>query len=218
MAQDDEETGLVIVGAGRQGRNVADVATAAGMAILGFLDDTRPPGDSVAGISVLGGFDAWNSLEVAPRARFILAVGDNAARAGISRDIEAGGGKLASVIHPSCIVSPSARIDRGCFISGFCRVLSNAHVGAYALIEGLSTVGADAVLGDGGFMGPSAQITGGGFVGREAFIGAGAIVVGPARIGDYSVIGAGATVIADIPDRVLAVGVPAAIKRRFPVD
>lgn len=48
-------------------------------------------------------------------------------------------------------------------------------------------------------------------LGGHVDIGPGARVLGPVRIGDHAVIGANAVVLCDVPDGMLAVGVPARI-------
>ena len=51
-------------------------------------------------------------------------------------------------------------------------------------------------------------------IGKGSFIGLGASIIEFKQIDDYSIIGAGAVVIEDIPDHVTAVGMPARIIKR----
>lgn len=51
-------------------------------------------------------------------------------------------------------------------------------------------------------------------IGAGTFIGAHASIIGNIRIGKDSIIGAGAVVLADVPDNSVAVGVPAKGKAR----
>ena len=44
----------LILGSGGHGRSVADAIRAQGDAVLGFLDDSRPADELVAGVPVLG--------------------------------------------------------------------------------------------------------------------------------------------------------------------
>lgn len=50
--------------------------------------------------------------------------------------------------------------------------------------------------------------------GNNVDIGSGAVILGDIAIGNNVLIGANAVVITDVPDNAIAVGVPAAIKRR----
>ena len=51
-------------------------------------------------------------------------------------------------------------------------------------------------------------------IGNNVMIGAGAVILGDISVGDNSIIGANAVVLEDVPDNSIAVGVPAAIRRR----
>lgn len=53
------------------------------------------------------------------------------------------------------------------------------------------------------------------FIGDNVWIGTGAMILPGSRIGDHSVIGAGSVVSGEIPDRCVAVGVPARVVRTF---
>lgn len=55
-------------------------------------------------------------------------------------------------------------------------------------------------------------------IGNKVDIGAGAKLLGKIHIGDNVVIGANAVVLTDVPDDSLAVGIPAVIKPRYPVN
>lgn len=48
-------------------------------------------------------------------------------------------------------------------------------------------------------------------IGNRVFVGAGAVILGPITIGDEVTIGANAVVINDLPNNVVAVGVPAKV-------
>ncbi|MDR2091363.1 MAG: sugar O-acetyltransferase [Clostridiales bacterium] len=52
-------------------------------------------------------------------------------------------------------------------------------------------------------------------IGADVWIGANAVVLPGVKIGDGAVIGAGAVVTKDVPERCLAVGVPAVVKRKI---
>jgi len=63
-----------------------------------------------------------------------------------------------------------------------------------------------------------ARVSGNVTVGQATMIGAGVAIREGVRVGGYSLIGAGAVVVRDIPDRVVAYGVPARVMRAITVD
>ncbi len=75
--------------------------------------------------------------------------------------------------------------------------------------------GSGCVVGQAVWLGPGCQLTAGARVNDDAFLGASAVVVGPACVGAGSVIGAGGVGTRDIPPDVLAVGVPATVKKQL---
>lgn len=62
---------------------------------------------------------------------------------------------------------------------------------------------------------PGAHLAGNVTVGEGTHIGVGVSVIPGCKIGEWSVIGAGAVVVEDIPPRVVAVGVPARPVRKL---
>jgi len=216
MSRIERRRRLIIMGAGRQGRNINDICQVLEIEVVGFLDDTKAPGENINGVPVLGGFDRAQESALIEQAEWIVGIGENVIRRRLCQEIESRGGTLATIIHPACARSPSAVIGKGVYINAFSRLLANTRVGDYALIEGLSSIGTDSVLEEAVLIGPGCQLTAGCRIGACALIGAGAVVLGGAPVGRHSIIGAGATVASEIPDYVLAVGTPARVKRQLP--
>lgn len=206
---------IVIVGAGTHGRVVLDTCESLGWKVAGFLDDTLSRGASVNGVPVLGGVAEHADFGRDRQIAFHVALGDNRDRGRVAGEIELAGGKLLTIADPSSQISRFCQIDAGTFIGPLSRVRPNAHIGGCGLIEGGAAVGTDSVIGRLAFVGPGCQLTAASCVGEGARLGAGSVLVESARVGAWSVVGAGATVIGDVPPRVLVVGVPARIKRRL---
>jgi serine acetyltransferase len=73
------------------------------------------------------------------------------------------------------------------------------------------TVGHDAVLEDYATLAPGVHVSGHVVVEEGAYVGTGANVVERLRIGRWSVVGAGSTVLANVPANTTAVGIPARV-------
>lgn len=199
---------VAILGAGRQGRNVAQMLRDAGRPILGFLDDTKPAGSRVDDVVVLGGLDQVSDAKLLSAAAIHVAIGNCAARARISGSLLSSGASLASAIHPSAVISPHARLGRGVYVAPFVRIAPGARIGDGCLIESHCLIGVDCALGDFAMLGPHCALIAGTSVGAGSFLGAGTSVTGKA-IGRGCVVGAGSVVVHEVPDFMRAQGVPA---------
>ncbi|MEO1236855.1 MAG: acetyltransferase [Planctomycetota bacterium] len=196
---------LVVYGAGDHGRVVADAAAAAGLTVLGYLDDADRPAD--AGVTR----DLWLEHDD-PRlgsAAFIPAVGDNAARLRLLKRLDEAGRALATVVHPGALVSPSATIGRGVYVGPVAVVGPEARLGDAVIVNSAAVVEHHADLAPGVHVAPAAALAGRVTLGRATLVGLGAKVLPGVTLGDRCVVGAGAVVTRDHPDDTTLTGVPA---------
>ena len=84
-----------------------------------------------------------------------------------------------------------------------------------AIINTNAGVDHDCRIGSGAHIGPGSALAGNVEIGCESFLGAGTCVVPCVRIGSRAIVGAGSVVLRDIPDNVIAMGVPARITGRI---
>ena len=199
---------LVVYGAGGHGRVVADAGAAAGFHVLGFLDDGVPAGREVLGWRVLGDL-TW--LVGKPWVALAHGIGDNATRERIARAAAHDGFTFTTVVHPSAVVSPHARLGAGAVVMALAAVNPGSQVGAGAIVNTAAVVEHDVVVGDFAHVASKAGLAGGARLGRLALLGSGANVLPGQSVGDGSVVGAGAVVVRDVPPGVVVAGVPARI-------
>lgn len=206
---------IVIVCAGGQGAVVADILQRAREAgsdavPIGFVDDTPGlPGTFVLGLEVLGPF---SSLEAIEHDAVIVAFGDNHVRRTLSERMVAAGERLATAIHPSATVAPSARIGEGSMICAGAVIAPRASLGRGVIINTRASVDHDSSVGDYGHVSAGAIVGAKTHIGAETLIAVGATVVSDLTVGARTIIGAGAAVVRPIPDDVVAFGVPARIR------
>ena len=213
MRKTSERRRLIILGAGRQGRNVNDICLAGGIEVEGFLDNTKTVGERINDVPVLGRFDLAKDAQLIKEFDWIVGLGDNEIRRRLSRDIRARGGRLASLFHPTSVISPTAQVGSGVTINVHSCVLANAQVGDYVVITSNTTIGEDSIVEEAVLLGPGSTLAGGSRVGCCTLIGAGAVILDGAPVGAHSKIGAGATVVSEIPPYALAVGTPARVTK-----
>jgi UDP-perosamine 4-acetyltransferase len=207
---------FLVWGAGGHGRVVADAVRACGDHVAGFID-RRPErlervllqDESMVAI-VEGQFlEALRHGDRLPAGceAIVLGIGDNAGRLRLFEelhDIE-----LPAVIHPSAIVSPSARIGNGTVILAGVVINADTFIGHAVIINTGAVIEHDCVVADGAHVSPGATLTGGVTVAERAWIGAGATAIPNITIGAEAIVGAGATVIGSVPPRTTVVGNPA---------
>jgi sugar O-acyltransferase (sialic acid O-acetyltransferase NeuD family) len=202
---------LVILCAGGHGRVVADAARAAGRRVAGFLDAGRPVGARHDGVAVLGGDGLLDDPIFCAGHDFVVATGVQALRRRLALLVQARGGRLARVIHPSAVVAPSAMIGAGTVLAAGAIVNPGARLGDFVIVNTGATIDHDDVLEDGVQICPGAHLAGLVTCREDAFIGTGAAVIPGRTIGRRAIVGAGATVIHDIPDDATAIGCPARV-------
>lgn len=212
---------LVIWGASGHARVVADIIRLQqSHEIAGFLDDHHPEKTQTdfCGALVLGGRE---QLEVLPGQginHLIVAVGDCHARLRLAALARAKGFHLATAVHPQATVAAGVQIGKGTVIMAGAVINPGACVGENVIINTCASVDHDCEIADGVHVSPGGRLAGGVVAGRAAWIGIGATVIGGVRIGADAVIGAGSVVLRDIPDGVLAYGVPAKIIKRIVIN
>ncbi len=208
---DDAAVRVVIVGAGGQGKVVADIVRAsgrsAGLTAVGFVDDApERAGTMVLGLAVLGPLDALSSI---PHDGVVVAIGDNATRARLSAALESRGERIVGVRHPFSSVAESAEVGPGCLISAGVVITPGARIGRGVIVNTNASVDHDTVVDDFAHVACRAVVGGEARIGARTLIGIGASVMSGRRVGADVVVGAGALVQRDLPDGVVAYGVPA---------
>jgi sugar O-acyltransferase (sialic acid O-acetyltransferase NeuD family) len=205
---------LVIVGSGGHARVILDAALSAGWTAAGFIDDIRKPGEDVNGVAVLGN-DALLSNELFLASHvFIVAVGNNDKRTEISTRIARNGGTLATVIHASAIVSPTATIGTGTVLLARTVINANANVGNFCIVNTGAIIEHDVILEDSVQICPAVALAGAVRCEQSAFLGTGAVAIPNVVIGIRAIVGAGAVVTKNVPSHHVVVGNPAAAIRR----
>ena len=189
---------LILVGAGGQGRAVAEAARTARFRVLGFLDDEKQ-GKYILGSTAEAG-------RFARRAGFLLCVGDNAGRRALAKAL----GPLCyeTLVHPTAWVSPAAALGEGTVVLPFAFVGPGAAVGKHCIVNTAAVVEHDCALGDFCHIGPHATLAGGAAVGEGGFVGAAACVKNGLRLAPWCTLGAGGAAVCDLGSGTY-VGVPA---------
>jgi sugar O-acyltransferase (sialic acid O-acetyltransferase NeuD family) len=193
---------LLVVGAGGHAKVVIDAAEEAGFEIAGVVG---APGDVP---EILGHPVSHDCADLAGDA-FIVAIGDNATRSRIFGEYLTTGLTPASVVHPSAIVGRQAQIGEGAFVAAGVIINAGARIGADTILNTGCTVDHDCVVGEHAHIGPQAALCGSVTLGEGVLLGVGSCASPGVSVGDWTVVGAGAAIVDDLPAHAVCVGVPA---------
>jgi UDP-perosamine 4-acetyltransferase len=199
---------LLLVGGGDHAKVVLDVARAAGFSVAGFLDPD-PAATLIGDVRRLGGDEAAPALRAQGLALAFVALGDNRLRRKIGERLRAQGFELATLAHPSAVVSPSAAIGLGTVVMPLAVINAAARIGGHVIVNTGAIVEHDCVLGEGVHVAPRSALGGGCTLGEEVFFGIGACARPLSRIGAGATVGAGAVVVREIMAGAVVAGVPA---------
>jgi acetyltransferase EpsM len=206
---------LVIWGASGHALVVADIVRLSGAyRIKGFLDDDPQRHQTpFCGGAILGGRRALPELRQAGIRDLIVAIGHCPARLHLADLARAEGFRLATAIHPRTVLAGDVSIGFGTVVAAGAVINPGVSLGSNVIVNTGASVDHECEIDDGAHLSPGVRLAGRVRVGRMTWVGIGAIVKDRVRIGQGSIVGAGSLVLTDIPDGVVAYGVPARVVR-----
>ncbi len=202
---------ILIIGAGGHARVIADIIRLQGHAVVGFLDDEPSLiGQHLHGTSVLGQIDTYQSYSYD---KIVLGIGSNQIRSALHtlhlKNIPDDDWHIA--IHPTATIGSFTTIGHGTVIMAGVIINPGAKICQHTIINTGAIVDHDCTISDYAHVAPAVNLAGGVKVGNGTLLGIGSSVIPYQSIGSWSIIGAGAVVISDLPSNVTAVGVPAKV-------
>jgi sugar O-acyltransferase (sialic acid O-acetyltransferase NeuD family) len=206
---------IYILGAGGFAKEVLNIYIDAGREdeVIGFLEENCQRrgellnGKPINDVSILENAERHNI-------KLICAIG-TPLRKRLIEYTEQLGYDYDTIIHPSVIKSKWVTFGKGDIICAGNIFTSQISIGDHTIINLDCTIGHDVYIGKYCTISPGVHISGRVKIGDGVFIGTGAVIIPRVNIGNNSIIGAGAVVTKDIPENVLAVGVPAEPIRRL---
>jgi sugar O-acyltransferase (sialic acid O-acetyltransferase NeuD family) len=209
---------VVVVGASQHAKYTIDAMIRQGIdTIVGLVDDD-PDGDrELVGYPILGRIDDLPELAESQHLdAAIVAIGDNWTRAQVAGRVAELCPSLtfATAIHPSAQIGARTMIGPGTVVMAGVVVNNDGVVGDHAFLATSSSLDHDSQLDAFASFSPNVATGGTVHIGAFSAIGIGASIVHGVTIGTHTVVGAGSTVLGDLPDHVVAFGTPARVVGR----
>lgn len=200
---------IFILGAGGFGREVLNIFTdlSRNSDVLGFLEENCQREGELINKKPIHDLSKLNDFDK-DEVKLVCAIGTPHRKKLIEKTKKMGF-EYETIVHPSVIMSEWIQLGEGCIICAGNILTNQIQIGNFSILNLACTIGHDVVIGDYTTLSPGVHISGNVSIGDECFIGTGAVTVEKLEIGNNSFIGAGAVVSRNIPDNVLALGIPA---------
>jgi sugar O-acyltransferase (sialic acid O-acetyltransferase NeuD family) len=209
------KTKSIIIGAGTYGEVYLSYLSAAGINVIGFIDDNSDlVGKDIYGCPVLGTRNDLKSLVKSYKIESVYCpIGNNKLRVEFLTEAKLLGLATPNFIHESVIIAPDVQVsDNGVYILANTQIMPHVKIDDYVMISTGSNIIHHSHLHQGVFVSNGVNLGANIDVKELAYIGMGAtIMTGVHSLGYDSLIGAGATVIRDVPDYAVMAGVPAKV-------
>lgn len=205
---------IIIVGAGGFGREVLQWARQAwpeqAHKISGFLseDAERLTGTNCE-LPVLA---EPSSFQCRHGDYLLFAIGIPRRRRIVAENLLASGGRFLTLIHPTAIVTESARVLDGAVICPNSVISDSAVIGRFVLINYFASVAHDSIIEDFAVLSPYAAVAGYARVCEDAFLGLQASVAPGVTLGLGSRVSGHSWARVDVPEHSLVYGNPPTVR------
>lgn len=187
---------IYIYGASGHGLVVADIALSCGYKEVIFIDDGKLE------------YQKFEDIHKDHKTPIIIGIGDNKTRAKLQQKVKQEGFRVATLVHPSAIISPSITLGEGIVIMPNVVINAQAKIGDGAILNTACVIEHECKIGNFVHISPNVSLAGNVQVGDFTHIGIGSSVIHGLSIGNDCIIGAGSVVVQNIDNKRLAYGNP----------
>ncbi len=208
-------TDLLIIGSGGFARETAAAVRAVNAVrptwrLLGYLDDDPAlHGRDRGGVPVIGDPATVHHM---PDAAVAVCVGnprDYSSRARIVHRLALPDARYATIVHPAAQVGAGSRVGPGSVLLAHVVLTADVALGAHVAVMPQAVLTHDDLVEDFATIASGVRLGGAVRLGTGAYVGAGALVRESLTVGDWSLVGMGSVVLADVPAGEVWAGGPA---------
>lgn len=153
------------------------------LTIKGVLDDKIP--EKSLAVPYLGTVDAYQSVE---NDIFVIAIGNVGHREAVYNKLKDKCASFLTYIHPTSLVSPTARLGEGVIVCPMAIINAAAVVGVNVSINVNVSIGHEAFVGSHSVLSPYGALNGAASIGRKVFLGTRSTVFPGVSVGDECII------------------------------
>jgi len=202
---------LVIIGASGLAREVYDLALTCYAAdpnfrVKGFLSDGPSNIEAMGYPKVLNSVSGY---EVQEGDVFFCAIGNVNDRKKTCEIILMKGGTFINLIHPTAIISPSAKIGMGVAIKAYSSLASDVRIGNFVYLQSAVILGHDVVIGNFCQVNSFSFFAGYCLIEDLCVINAGAKLIQKSKVETGATVGIGSVVLTRVKAGTTVFGVPA---------
>src|SRR5690554_1685981 len=210
----DMKPKCIIIGAGTYGQVYKEYLQSEYEVKAFYDDDTTLHGKIIEDVKVKGSIKDAIENENSSDTSVFVPIGNNPVRVKILQEFEYRGFEIPSFIHESTIIHSSTKIGKAVYILPGSKVMPLSVIGDYTMVSMGVNIAHHTIIESGCFFSQGSNIGASILIKNLAYIGISAtLMTGVKLIGSDSLIGAGAVVVKDIPDKAIVAGVPAKIIR-----
>ncbi len=201
------EKQLILIGAGGQAKNAANVAALNGFSLYAFVDKEKC-GRKLFGVPIL---ESLTDVKNKEAYQFFIAIGDNSSRERVYENLILENPDLAfaTLVDKTASISPFSKIGRGTIIMPQSIVGASSKIGDFCILGNNSVIAHDNIVSDFCSVGPSVTTGGNVTLRRKVALGIGSTIKNKVSIGRNTIIGANSFLNKDIGEGIVAYGSPA---------
>ena len=204
----------IIIGAGTYGQVYKEYLQSY-YDVTGYYDDDNTlHGNLIDGVEVKGSVKDAIEKESKTDTSVFVPIGNNPVRIKILKEFVLNGFDTPSFIHENTIIHSSVKIGKAVYILPGTCIMPLSVIGDYTMISMGVNIAHHNTIGEGSFFSQGSNIGASINVKELAYVGISAtLMTGVKSVGIDCLVGAGAVVIKDVPDKAIVAGVPAKIIR-----
>jgi sugar O-acyltransferase (sialic acid O-acetyltransferase NeuD family) len=193
-----ELKGLIIIGAGRFGREVCSWARQSrehnvSWFVKGFLDGRSQILDNYCyNVPILGSPEDYQPT---PDDVFVCAIGEPRAKKIYSEMLLGRGAQFANLIHPTVIMGENVKMGCGVILCPYVVITCDVVIGDFVTVNVHSLLAHDVVIGNYCQIHPHVSVSGGVTLKDGVMVGSNAVILPDCVVEEFALVGAGSLVL-----------------------